>query len=369
MITATRKAAGTKLNVGALKAALAALADAVPSRSPRPVLLNVLLADGRITATDLEVQVSVVLPYDGDPLLLPFNRLKAIVNECNAAELTLAPDGTACVVRAGNGKWRLPSEPAAEFPTWKPENARPLVRLPCDQFARAAKAVVAAADPKEGRYAYSAVLIDVQGDKCWVVATDGRRLYGTEMEHDLAMDARVVLAPAHAVKIIARIAEAQADSAIQFDATNNELIAETDSATITVRLAAGEFPKWRKLVPAESDETATVVSRDELMPATRAAAIVTSENSRGVRYTFGGESLMLHGKSAEAGESSVKCDVQRAGPACRVKLNPQYVADWLRDLPREAEPYVEVSAKDGDSAVVFRCGEHLAVVMPLAEEA
>lgn len=360
---------GITLDTSTLRAALAAVMRAVPARSAKPILQNVRLGDGLLSGTDLEVRIDREIDYHDEPMLLPFSRLKAIVGECGTAELTLTVNGSSCIVKAGRSEWRLPVGDASEFPVWNREGeSKPLVRIPCDQFARAAWSVCGAVDRKGGRYACSAVLVEVAGDECWTVATDGRRLYACKIEHDQAVDEASVLIPAGAVELIAEVAGKFPEAAVQFYASGSDIVADIDVAVISVRLAAGEFPKWRKLIPKATNDT-TAITRTLLESATRAAAIVASESSRGVRYTFGGETLLVEGKSSEAGESTVRCAVVSSGSECRVMLNPGYVVDWLRELPLDAEPTVDVEAKDGESAVVLRCGDHLAVVMPLSEDA
>ena len=365
MATATKPRAGTTLNVAMLKAALADLSDAVPNRSPRPVLLNVLLQGGTITGSDMQIRVTEDIRYDGEAVLLPFSRLRAILGECGTDTVTLAVDGTTCIVKAGRGQWRLPVEDAGEYPAWEPVGVKTLVRIPCDQFARAAWSVIGAADDAKTA---GGVLIEVTGDECWLVSTDGRRLYTCKIEHDQAVDDTSIIVPAKAMALLAKLAGKQPDEAIQLDASASELVAVIGDTTVVVRLSAGTFPKWRKIIPAASG-SGTVVDRVLVESATRSAAIVTSETSRGVRYTFGGELLLLEGKSAEAGESRVQCAVGTAGTACKVSMNPAYITDWLRELPLDAEPTVDIEATGSDAAVVLRCGEHLAVVMPLAEDA
>jgi DNA polymerase-3 subunit beta len=105
-----------------------------------------------------------------------------------------------------------------------------------------------------------------------------------------------------------------------------------------------------------------------LLSATRAAAIVTSENSKGVQYTFAKEGIHLHGQSAEAGESSVTCEIVEAGHACTVKLDPVFVREWLAGLPADGEPTVSVQATDAQSAVVMRTDTYTGVIMPLAAD-
>jgi DNA polymerase-3 subunit beta len=312
-------------------------------------------------------------------VLLPKERFSAIVANATGDEITLVPNGTTCIVRAGHGEWTLPTEDAAEYPAWTPTNAKSVTRLPADQFVRAVRGTVFATDNESSRYALGAVLVEVDGEDVTFVATDGRRLASVSCQHDLAVDDRRapkfegekvepgVLVPARAIGIISRIAGNAGDAAVQLEATPSEIVATIGGTVVTARLVDGRFPKWRDVVP-ERDAKATTVDRAALMAATRAAAIVTSENSKGVDYTFANTGIWLHGQSAECGESSVTCDVVEAGDSCSVKLDPTFVVEWLNGISGDAEPEVEVEAVDEQSAVVLRCGDHTGVIMPLAKD-
>jgi DNA polymerase-3 subunit beta len=374
-----RKSGGITLSAGELRTALAAVSPAVPSRAARPVLTNVRLGDGLVTGTDLEVRIDVAIDYHGDAMLLPHSRLLAILNAAGGDEVTLEPKGTQCVVRCGHGTWTLPVEDAAEFPLWEPANAKPVTRLPADQFARAVRGVVFAADQESSRYALGAVLVEVQDGVVNFVATDGRRLCSCEMEHDLAVDDRrypkhkdekvspPLLVPSRVMQILARVAGTGDEESVQLEATGNELLASIGGTTVTARLTEGRFPRWRDVIPSEGAEPTTVLAT-AFLSATKAAAIVTSENSKGVQYTFTAEGIHLHGQSAEAGESSVTCEIVEAGHACTVKLDPIFVREWLSGLPADGEPTVSVQAKDGESAVVLRTDTFTGVIMPLAKD-
>jgi DNA polymerase-3 subunit beta len=353
-----KRTGGITLSAAELKNALAAVSPAVPSRAPKPILTNVRLGDGLVTGTDLEVRIDAAIDYHGDAMLLPHGRLMAILSAAGGEDVTLEPKGAQCVVRCGHGTWTLPVEDAAEYPIWEPADAKPVTRLPADQFARAVRGVVFAADQESSRYALGAVLVDVKDGVVNFVATDGRRLCSCEMEHDLAVDDTTTLVPSRVMQILARVAVA---------ATGNELLATIGGTTVTARLTDGRFPRWRDVIPADGGEPTTVLAA-ELRSATKAAAIVTSENSKGVVYTFTKEGIHLHGQSAEAGESSVTCEIVEAGKACTVKLDPIFVREWLSGLPADGEPTVSVQATDSQSAVVLRTDTFVGVIMPLATE-
>jgi DNA polymerase-3 subunit beta len=250
---------------------------------------------------------------------------------------------------------------------WEPADAKPVTRLPADQFCRAVRGVVFATDDDSSRFALGAVLIEVKGETVSFVATDGRRLSLVECEHDLAVDDSTTLVPSRVMAILSRLASADSDGSVQLEATGKELIATVGTATVTARLIEGRFPRWRDVVPDLDCEPTTVLA-EQLLASVKAAAIVTTEQSRGIDFAFSDKGLWLHGQSSEAGESSVTCDLVEAGTACTVKLDPRYVRQWLEGLPADGEPTVSVQAKDGQSAVILRTDCHTGVVMPMAAD-
>jgi DNA polymerase-3 subunit beta len=368
--TATRKrrSSGIVLATATLKAALADVAAAVPTRPAKPTLAYVLLGGGTLTATDLELQIAVDVPYDGEPILLPHARLRAILAEARSEEVTITPDGTSCVVTAGRGTWRLPVESAAEWPTWHHEPLRTLVRVPCDQFARAVKGCVYATDNDSSRYALGAVLIEVLGGDCSFVATDGRRLSHVAVEHDQAVDDGTALVPARVLASLASVA-ARGDDAVQLEASEHELVATLPGCVVTARQIAGRFPRWRDVLPKDrAGAIETVVARGDLLAATRAAAIVTSEQSKGVDFTFSADGVTLHGQSAEYGQSDVTIEVVSGGDPVKVKLDPVFVVEWLRGLTNEDDPNVTIELVDPQSACLLRCDDCTGVIMPLSND-
>lgn len=371
-MTRPRKArsGGISLSTTELKAALAAVKAAVPGRAAKPILLNVLLAEGSLTASDLELQIVVPLDYHGEPILLPYSRLAAIMAAAHGDEVTIESRGSNCVVSVGGGTWTLPTESAAEFPAWTPSGLRPICRMPGDQFRRAIRAVVYAAEKETSRYALGSVLVDVDREegKFHFVGTDGRRLacYSMGISNQCDPDSCTTLISEKAAACMAALAHG-ADAAVSIDANASECVATIDGIVVTSRLVDGRFPKWRDVFPTRSDVDASVIPVAELLSATRQAAIVTSEQSRGVTYAITAEGLHLTARSSEAGESSVTCPVSKFGQAAVVKLDPRFVCELLNSVDMD-EP-LEVEAVDGSEAVVFRSGDdHRAVIMPLADE-
>lgn len=359
---------GTVLNVATLRKALATVRDAVPRRSPRAILQNVRLADGVLTGTDGDLRIDADIPgFDGPALLLPFARLDAIVKAINCEEVSITATGSSCTIATDTGTWVLPTEDAAEYPAGEIPDAPSVTRLPTDQFRRAVDGVVYAHDDESTRFALSAVQIEVNDGTVTFVATDGRRISIVELEHDLAVDDSNTLVPARALHVLSKIVSDSGEEAVQIDASTSELVATTTGLRVCARLIEGRFPRWRDAVPDHDTEPTTVLIA-ELVSATTAAAICTSETSRGVDFTFSPAGLCLHGQASDAGESSVKCPIVEFGHECTVKLDPGFVLEFLEGLPADGEPTVSIQTKGSGDSVVFRCEDYTGVIAPLAND-
>ena len=102
--------------------------------------------------------------------------------------------------------------------------------------------------------------------------------------------------------------------------------------------------------------------------AVRQAAIVTSEERRGVDFTFGDGKIVLAGHGAEYGESHVEMPIAYDGAEIGITLDPRY----LERFPQGAGPRAERSpwscATPTAPAICTTEDGYAYVIMPLARE-
>jgi DNA polymerase-3 subunit beta len=381
MATATRKRANIVMDREELKESLAALAAVVPSRAAKPVIQNVLLFNGGITGTDMELTLNVQSTYTADALLLPFHRFKAIVDSCRSGEITLEPDGTQCRISSEHGaEWTLPTEDAAQFPKTEvdSQSLNPgALKIPSDQFFRAITKTQYAVDTESSRYALGAIRIEYSRETgvATFVATDGRRISVVVVHVGGDLDDFAVMLPQRAALLMAAQAKLLGGlGEVTLEHNGSVVVGTIQQNVITARQVEGRFPSWRDAVPKRTGSHACVV-RDELKSATAAAAIVTSEQSNGVTYDFRDRVVTLTAQSSEAGKSVVECPLTQLGCQARVKLNPRFVRDFLTPCDDGSPVYID--AVDAKSAVVFGTDlddetgafAYTGVIMPLAEDA
>ena len=141
---------------------------------------------------------------------------------------------------------------------------------------------------------------------------------------------------------------------------------KTGGTTISARLVEGRFPRWRDVFPERPDAIRVQMVAGSLLAAVRQAAIVTSEQSKGVDFSFEPGQLVLTGRSAESGESRVELPLDHGGGTVKIKLDPRFMADFLRVLDPGAAVTVELT--DAQSACVCSTEDGYGyVIMPAAD--
>ncbi len=124
---------------------------------------------------------------------------------------------------------------------------------------------------------------------------------------------------------------------VQIAARANDILVRTPRVTIYSRLVEGRFPRWRDVFPQRHDVRKIELPVGPLHSAVRQAAIVTSDESRGVDFTFAEGMLVLAGQAAEVGQSRVELPIGYNGPE---------IADHARSALRERFSQSARSGKD-----------------------
>jgi DNA polymerase-3 subunit beta len=361
-----------------LLAALQSAASVVPARSPKPVLSNVKLEATRegavLSATDLEVgirtEIEGVEVAAPGAVLLPSGRLGAIVRESPPGTIfEIHADGTAAVVKAPRSEFRLPAEDPLEFPAVAAFPSGDCFEIAAPLARELVRRTVFATDNESSRYALGGVLLELSPQGVIAVGTDGRRL--AKMEGPAGAgggsppEAQPIV-PARAMQLIERCL-GHAEEPVQVAVSAAEVVVRSGRTTISARRVDGRFPRWRDVFPERPEAVRVGLVAGPFLAAVRQAAIVTSEQSKGVDFSFEPGQLVLSGRSAESGESRVELPLDYAGAAVRIKLDPRFVADFLRVLDPGAVVTVELT--DAQSACVCRTEDGYGyVIMPLAAD-
>ncbi len=353
-------------------------ASVAPARSPKPILQNVKLEvsqEGAILiGTDLEVGVRInvagIEVESPGNVVLPRDRFGKILSESSDEKLSLESDGQKVLVRGQRSEFQLPSENPDEFPSVLGFEEDKYHEIPSRFLREVIRRTIFATDNESSRYALGGVLVELSDNELTAVATDGRRLarqlgpaksVGGHVSGD-----KMTIIPTRAMQLIER-ALGDGDEEIRLAARDNDVLVRTSHATVYARLVEGRYPKWRDVFPRREGMVKIELTVGPFFAAVRQAAIVTSEERRGVDFAFGGGKVVLAGHGAELGESHVELPIAYDGPEIIIALDPRFMSDFLKVLDPQQTFTMEL--RDGDSAALCVTEDGYAyVIMPLARE-
>ncbi len=361
-----------------LLSAFQTVASVVPTRSPKPILQNVKLEVENeiavLSATDLELgirmEVSGVHVEQAGAAMLPVQRFGSILRELSDEKLSLNSDANGTVVHGDRSEFQLPGGNPEEFPGIPAFTETSYHELPARFLRELVRRTVFATDTESSRYALGGVLLELSEDRVIAVGTDGRRLAkmegpGMAIEGHKTGEATTII-PTRSMQIIER-SLSDADAEIQLAARSNDIILRSPRMTVFSRLVDGRFPKWRDVFPNTSGAVKIPMTVGPMFAAVRQAAIVASDESRGIDFTFGEGTLVMSGATAEIGSSRIELPISYDGDPITMTLDHRYVSDFLKVLDAERTFHLEVEA--ADRAAVFTTDDGYGyVVMPLARD-
>jgi DNA polymerase-3 subunit beta len=348
-----------------------------PQRSPKPILENIKLeaAAEQVTlmATDLEVGIRIEVPglevEAPGSVILPIKRVGSLLQESSDEKLRIESDGSRMRIRGERSEFQFPTQNPDEFPVVRAFDEQKYHQVSARFFRELVRRTVYATDTESSRYALGGVLVELSAEGIIGVGTDGRRLARQQGPAEAVGGHQTgdhTVIPARSVQLMAR-AIADNDENVQLAARENDVLLKSQRTTIYSRLVEGRYPKWRDVFPRYEEMPRVELPVGPFYSAVRQAAIVTSEERRGVDFQFGDGRLVLAGHGAESGESHIELPIAYEGQEIPVKLDPRFVADFLKVL--DPDKTITLHLRDSESAVVCTTDDGYAyVIMPLSRE-
>ena len=359
----------------AFLARLQLAASICPTRTPKPILQDVLVSvldDGlvEIVATDREVSVRTRL---GEPTVagegraaLPAATLLSALKELPGDVVEIAQAGSQHVLTAGSAVFKLYGDDPVEFPSIPTVDMDKAAVVPLQGFVELCNRTMFAAAKDMGRYAFNGVYLELAPERVTLVATDGRRLAMATMSCGTGVDEqRSRILPIKGLVQLMRAAEPEEET-LRIDLRENQVTFGLASTEIVAQLVEGEFPDFRAVLPA-GHPTHVVLGREELGAAIRRAAVTAGEDSRSVTLGFHEGTLTVSSRQEGLGESTSDIDIDYDGAEVQVRFNPDFLAEYLRTVEEETLTF---RFKDGASAGLFETphedgNESVYVVMPI----
>ncbi len=335
-----------------LNAALKTLRPVIERCTTIPILGSVKLADGRLTVTDLDRELSVsvaALEFSGEGCLAfwPLFRLAGALSRsfaetlCNDDRLTIRMDQGEkfAVIASRFGRYRIPVFPASDFPHLSMPEDGQRIEVDGEALKRALAFAAPFASRDETRYYLNGVCLFGRA----VVATDGHRLAFTDNVNAHAFDNLII--PNAAVRVL--LAMPPVDSLVL---GHTRFSVEVAGLRLVAKTIDGAFPDVRRVIP-QCEQTSRV-ERAALAGSVRRLSMLQGSGIPYISMVLDGDRIALaaSGLDGEGGEELIEA----SGDAFAADFNGRYLADVLRAIGGESVTIARTSSEDVSVPTIFR---------------
>ncbi|HVQ87591.1 MAG TPA: DNA polymerase III subunit beta [Actinomycetes bacterium] len=330
-----------------LAEAVAWAARSLPTRPPLPVLAGLMIEAGEqgltLSSFDYEVSARVEVPGEvSEPgkALVSGRLLADITRSLPARPVDVATEESdrKVVVTCGSSRFTLQTLPSEDYPSL-PDMPSAAGTLAGDEFAAAVAQVAIAAGRDDTLPVLTGIRIEFEGDRLVLAATDRYRLAVREImwRPDRPDLSAIALVQGRSLADTAR-ALGDSDSvtiALAEGGTGDGLIgfegaAGGESRRTTNRLLDGEFPKYRALLPAESNATA-VVETSAFIDTVKRVALVADRNTP-IRLAFSEGEVVLEAGTGDEAQATEALTCEYEGEPITIAFNPVFLQDGLQAL-------------------------------------
>lgn len=359
----------------ALLDAVNIVGSVVVSRTPSPVLqcIKLTASNGQLmlSATDLEAGLRLTVDQvdvqeDGEALI-PSDKLAQIVRASDDPTLTLETDDHTVHIRGADSHFQVYGYDPKEAPQVRDFGE---ATVDCEVDGGTMQTLIGrtlfAAAAEHSRYAINGVLFERDGKKLRMVATDGRRLAVARGECKSKEGKQSCIIPTKALNLVNKLVD-DPDVAVRIAIEENQVVFAIgegeDAAVLSSNLVEGAFPPFEDVIPRDSDKKVSFDAHT-LSSAIRRAALLTNEESKGVRLSFQKDQLTLTSRAPEMGEAEIHIDLKSyEGDPLEIGFNPGFITDALKVIDGQT---VMIELKAPNKPGVLKTGSDFTyVIMPV----
>jgi DNA polymerase III subunit beta len=318
-------------------------ARSLPTRPASPVLAGVRLSgEGdtvELSAFDLEIsakaQVSAVVDEPGITVVsgrLLAEIAKALPNQ----PVELGLEGSRVTVRCGRSSFGLPTLPVEDYPQLPdlPPNAG---HIGAHDFAEAVMQVAIAASRDDTLPVLTGVRLEFNGDTMTLAATDRYRLAVRELPWqptNPSINTHALVKARQLAELARTVGPADELQVALGEDDDGRIGFHVDGRELVTRLLHGEFPAYRKLLPAEAQIVATTETAG-LIEAVKRVKLVAAERTTPIRLAFSDGEVLLRAGAFDDAQASESLESTIQGDPIEIAFNPDYLLDGLNALGAE----------------------------------
>ena len=320
----------------------------VEKKTTMPILSNLLLRAGqnRVTIMATDREIGLVADYEAEVLrdgeiTLSARKLHEMVREIQGETIHVIKNERDIVILTCNkATYRIPGIPADDYPVVADQEDIPFYKVKGGILKDLIRKTAFAMSTDEMRKTLCGVLMETEktGETFLIrmVATDGHRLSMMKMEtgeKDFLTMEKGVIIPRKGLGEIRRLVEDESGD-VFLGVRQGMCIVKTDHTLLKVSLVDGEYPDYRRVIPAEKG-VILGIEKDKFLHALRRMSVISSDRYNGVIITLSPGKIVLNSNNPDVGEANDEIDVVYEGEGKSVGYNVTYLTDAIDVIDEE----------------------------------
>ncbi len=342
-----------------------AVAKAIPSKSPLPILENFLFdLKGNtleITASDseltLKTQIEVENAEEEGRIAVPAKHMMDLLKELPDQPLTISTSSDSSFVCSwASGESTLPYFPAEDYPeiVGTDETAVTL-QFPAQSLVDGIASTIYATADDEIRPAMNGILFDIDVASTTLVASDSHKLICyTTTDVNASEKASFILHKKPAAILKAIIGKDVENVEIAFDSKNATF--KFGATMVICRLVVGKYPKYRDVIP-QNNSNILRINRVQLLNTVRRVSVCSNKASNHIKFDLTSGNLMVSAQDlgfSIAAHETMQC--QYDGEDLTIGFKSPFIIEILSNM------------NCGELVMKFLDSKRAALVLPAEEE-
>ena len=316
--------------------------NAINSRTPLPVLSNILIKTekGRIklVASDLQVTIATYvgakIDEDGE-ITIPAKLLSEFVNQLVDEKITGELESNSLQLTTNKVKAVFSGIPANEFPEVVDiKDSSTKIVLDANKFLESIHKVYFASATDEGRPVLTGVYLKVKGNSLILASTDGFRMseYKLSLSKPIKNEFECIV-PARIFSTVLKsflgyVSVETLD--LYFNADKNMLSIVVDDMEASFRTIEGEYPDYQSVIPKDFDTTISI-EKSEFSNAIKLANVFAKDTGYSVKLVVKDKKVTLASQPTESGTNLVNIDCKVRGDDVTISFNAKYLLDFVNN--------------------------------------
>ncbi len=350
----------------------------VERKTTMPILSNLLIRTGenriKIMATDREI--GLVADYEAEimregDITLSARKLHEMVREIQGEMVHVVKNERDMVsLTCNKAVYRIPGIPADDYPVVADQEELPMFKIKGSTLREMIRKTAFAMSADEMRKNLNGVFLETEniGETTFIrmVATDGHRLSMARMdagEKDFLVMEKGVIIPRKGLGEIRRLVDDEPGE-VFLGIRPGVCIVKTNHTLLRVSLIDGDYPDYRRVIPAEQGVVINL-EKDTFLHALRRMSVISSDRYNGVIVTLSQGRIVLNSTNPDVGEANDEIEVSYQGEERSVGYNVTYLTDAIEVVDEER---VEFEIGAGMKPGVIRAignENYFCIVMPL----